>query len=160
MSHQTIQWHDIHQDNPSHTGTLAEAKEWLIDFWVDNPDDDTEETEPESTFFDRIRKADIYQLDNMMEGIGWYIDLPEEEEEPSNIELKIHRVKNDVNGNPMYHIYVGGIHPRNLPTLASTQRVNRRVGYYTVQSYLTQAQVLEEFKANNLTTLQKLEEQI
>lgn len=69
----TVRWIDLHDDNESRTGTLQEAREWLIDFWEWNPDDDMTEEE-QARIPKRIKTAHLDELNDMFQGIGWYIE--------------------------------------------------------------------------------------
>lgn len=75
----TFKWYDLQDESNFNTGTLQQAKEWLIDFWAWNPysEEDLEEMEEEyneAAHFDEIRCADAKELDNMMQGIGWTLE--------------------------------------------------------------------------------------
>ena len=58
---------------------------------------------------------------------------------PTGIQFKIKRVKNDVYGNPMYHIEFDGITFQEIVKVSSKERAIGRLykekGYITFQSY-------------------------
>lgn len=72
------EWYDMQDNQDSHSGTLEDAKEWLLDFWLWNPynEEDLEDM-PEydvEEHHESIRGANDSELDEMMQGIGWALD--------------------------------------------------------------------------------------
>jgi hypothetical protein len=54
--------------------TFQELKEWLIDFWVDNPNEEDTEEEQEEFFEEIISEATERGLCDYFGGIGYYIE--------------------------------------------------------------------------------------
>lgn len=72
-----FKWIDIQDESDFHTGTLQEARQWLVDFWIDNPyhEDDLEDMEDydEEEHHQSILNASPDKLNDKMQGIGFYL---------------------------------------------------------------------------------------
>lgn len=70
---QLFKWYDIQDEEDFHTGTLSEAKEWLIDFWEENNNEQYDEQELKQIILN-IQKAAPHKLNDKMGGIDWALE--------------------------------------------------------------------------------------
>jgi len=63
-----------------------------------------------------------------------------------NVELKVERVNNDINGNPLYRIYPQGYLNDSIPKIEGMRR-NNKSKYYTAQSYSIDETIQRFFEA-------------
>jgi len=73
MKNTQYKWYDIQDEEDFNIGTLEEAKEWLVDFWAENNDDQYSEQELEE-IIQNIQKATPSELNDKMGGIDWTLE--------------------------------------------------------------------------------------
>lgn len=65
---------DIQDPSDFWFGTFDDAKEWLYDFWCNNPDEDMEETEHEQWLEEIAHCTDPEILDEYLSGIDYTLE--------------------------------------------------------------------------------------
>lgn len=70
---------DSHDEDNNLEVTLQQARQWLADFWTDNPDEDMTDEEHDE-MIDAIMISDVHELCERLAGIDYWIDELDEQQ--------------------------------------------------------------------------------